>query len=388
MSSSSPPRRPSSRAAAAVLLLAACGGCKAGPMASRGGAAGGEPQTSGSTTKPTMNGPEGGLDGSVLPQTPRGAVEEKFFRVDTLIAQWDAAQHDGHTGEADGLAGRIAAAVDGDFATFASAARGELGVKAQAIAVQALGFSKRAEATDLLVSALKERDAALVGNALIGLKLRADPNTPLPPLIDLLRANFTEARRYAPLALANVVLAREKVGRPVESRTAEEAMTGLVGLIRDRDPYVRLHAAKAMGALRRSEAIDFLVLLLRDEHPTIRIAAAAALERVGDPRAFPPIVALLDEMPAEQKPIVREILVSFAERLQGRPLTEPEVKGLDVSPRAWDRWFASRDAKGRLSTAPPPTTGTPNGFPPPPPPPSPPPPPRTFGEPSLAPPPR
>ena len=380
-------RRAPLRLAAALLTLAASTGCKAGPFGPRTPAEGDAAQTSGSAPKPSVNDAEGGLDGSVLPRTARGAVEEKFFRVDTLISQWDAAQHDGQTAEADGLAGRIAAAVDGDFATFDSASKGALGVKGQAIAVQALGFSRRAEATDLLVSTLKERDAALVGNALIGLKLRADPNTPLPPLIDLLRANFTEARRYAPLALANVVLAREKVGRPVESRTAEEAMTGLVGLIRDRDPYVRLHAAKAMGALRRSEAIDFLVLLLRDEHPTIRIAAAAALQRVGDPRAFPPIVALLDEMPADQKPIVREILVSFAERLQGGPLTEAEVKGLDVSPRAWDRWFASRDGKGRAPA--PPSSGVPAGPPPPPPPPPPtslPPAPRSFGEPSLLPP--
>ena len=302
-----------------------------------------------------MDGAEGGAPpGSILPRTARSDVEEKFFRVDTLISQWDAAQHDGHVEQADGLAGRIGAAVDGDLATFASAARGEIGVKAQTIAVQALGFSKRPEATDLLVAALTERDAALVGNALIGLKLRADPATPLPPLVDLLRASFTEARRYASLALANVVLAREKVGRPVESRTIAEAMTGLVGLIRDRDPYVRLHAAKAMGALRQSESIDFLVLLLKDEHPTIRIAAASALERVGDPRAFPPIIALLDDMPPDQKPVVREILVSFAERLQGGPLSDAEKTTLDVSPRAWDRWFASRDGARRPRPPPPP----------------------------------
>ncbi len=366
------------RSAAVLAAVVALGGCKAGPFGARSGAAAPGDPTSGSAAKPSVEGPEGSaLPGSILPNTPRGAVEEKFFRVDTLLSQWDAAQHDGEATQADGLAARIAASVDGDFALFASAAKGEQGVKGQTIAVQALGFSKRAEATDLLVSALTEQDAALVGNALIGLKLRADPATPLPPLVDLLRA------RFAPLALANVVLAREKVGRPVESRTAQEAMTGLVGLIRDRDPYVRLHAAKAMGALRQSESIDFLVLLLKDEHPTIRIAAAAALERIGDPRAFPPIIALLDEMVPDQKPIVREILVSFAERLQGRPLAEAEKQALDVSPRAWDRWFASRD--GGRAASPSPTSGTPAPPPPPSSVPMPPPPPG-LGEPVLLPP--
>lgn len=364
MRSSLTMRSPPSRLAAALLVLAAAAGCKSGPHAARTGEDGKTAGADGSAS-----GGEGGAPpGSILPRTARSDVEEKFFRVDTLIAQWDAAQHDGHVEQADGLAGRIGAAVDGDMATFASAARGEIGVKAQAIAIQALGFSKRPEATDLLVSALTERDAALVGNALIGLKLRADPATPLPPLVDLLRASFTEARRYASLALANVVLAREKVGRPVESRTIAEAMTGLVGLIRDRDPYVRLHAAKAMGALRQSESIDFLVLLLKDEHPTIRIAAASALERVGDPRAFPPIIALLDDMPPDQKPFVREILVSFAERLQGRALSDAEKKALDVSPRAWDRWFASRDGQRRPTA---PAAPSDSSYPSPPPPPEP-----------------
>ncbi len=373
-------RRPPVRLAAALLALAASTGCKSGPMAARTGAAGAD----GKTTGAGADGSEGGAPpGSILPRTARSDVEEKFFRIDTLISQWDAAQHDGDADQADGLAGRIAAAVDGDMATFASASRGEIGVKAQTIAVQALGFSRRPEATDLLVAVLTERDAALVGNALIGLKLRADPATPLPPLVDLLRAGFTEARRYASLALANVVLAREKVGRPVESRMVSEAMTGLVGLIRDRDPYVRLHAAKAMGALRQSESIDFLVLLLKDEHPTIRIASAAALERVGDPRAFPPIIALLDDMPPDQKPFVREILVSFAERLQAAPLSEEEKKALDVSPRAWDRWFASRDGPHRGTAPAAPSESSTPPFPAHPAPPAAPEPlpPRAFGEP-------
>src|SRR5262249_32297165 len=158
------------------------------------------------------------------------------------------------------LADKVGAEVDADFATFAASSRGEHGLRAQHLAVQALGFSKRAEATDLLVTRLSGDDGALVGNALIGLKLRADPATPLPPLLALLRVDMAEARRYAPLALANVVLARDRVGRPVEEPLADQAMTGLVGLAHDRDPFVRLHAAKAMGALRRPEATDFLVI--------------------------------------------------------------------------------------------------------------------------------
>jgi HEAT repeat protein len=277
--------------------------------------------------------------------TPRQLQErdQRFFRVDALIKQWDAAQMDGREAEADGLAVKIGEEADADFGTFATAARGEVTVQAQHLAVKALGFSRNPQATPILVERLQSEDMPLVGNALIALKLRSDPNTALPPIVRLLRSNAKEARRYAPLALANVVLARDRAGRPVETAIAREAMTGLVGLVQDRDPFVRLHAAKAMGALRSPDAVDFLVLLLKDEHVKIRIAAAAGLERIGDMRAFPQVIALLDAVDAEQKPIVRDLLISYAERLQGAPLTDAEKASLDTSPRAWDRWYSQRD---------------------------------------------
>src|SRR5205814_1866739 len=120
------------------------------------------------------------------------------------------------------------------------------------------------------------------------------------------------------------------------------AMAGLVGLLEDHDPVVRLHVAKAMGALRVPEANDFLGVLLKDDHVRIRIAAASALERIGDPRAFPKVIELLDAVDDTEKPLVREILVSYAARIQGAPLTAEQRAQLDVSPRAWDRWYGAR----------------------------------------------
>jgi hypothetical protein len=270
------------------------------------------------------------------------AREDRWYRIDALIAEWDAVQQDGRDQDAAVLADKVAAEVDGDFDGVVAALRGEHGVKGEHLGVKAMGFSKRPEATALLVEKLRTEDPSLVANALIELKLRADPETPLQPIVTLLRASFVEARRYAPLALANIAAARERVRRPIEEAFADQAMTGLVGLVQDRDPYVRLHTAKAMGALRRPEATDFLVLLLRDEHVRIRLAAAAALERIGDPRAFPQVVRLMDDVPHDQKAIVRDVLASYAERLQGRPLAPTEVAAMGISPTAWDRWYVDR----------------------------------------------
>jgi hypothetical protein len=309
---------------AALLGTAAVCGCKSGPMAD------GKRPSASKGDEPR---------GSLPPPSERS---ERLFRVDTLVMQWDSAQADGRDEETATLAEKIGQEVDADFATFRDAARGGIDLRSQSLAVKALAFSKNPEALDILVARLAESDPDLVANALIGIKLRSDPSTPIPPLVTLLRSKAPAIRRFAPLAFANVLIARETARLPLDPQLAPRAMGGLVGLLEDRDPVVRLHVAKAMGALRAAEASDFLVLMLKDEHPRIRIAAAAALERVGDPRAFPKIVELLDEIDEEQKPLVREILVSYAGRIQGAPLSPEQRAQFDVSPRAWDRWFASR----------------------------------------------
>lgn len=277
----------------------------------------------------------------VLPKPPSSAHDEQFFRVEGLVSQWDAAQADGHERDAEAFAAKIREEVDRDFATFSAASRGDYGVKAQYVGIKALGFSANPVATPLLADRLGDADPRLVGNALIGLKIRSDPRTPLPAIVSLIRSPLPEPRRFAPLALANVVLARERAGIPLESRTADDAETGLVALVRDHDPVVRLHVAKAFGALRRSTANDYLAILLGDEHVQIRLAAAAALERIGDPRSFPKVVDLLDTVPDDAKPVVRDVLLSYAERIRGSPLTPAERTSLGTSRRAWDLWFAA-----------------------------------------------
>jgi hypothetical protein len=316
----------------AVAAALALGACKSQPKAA-------EPASG------NLTGVAGGSDAVAVAGGPTGGLTERdmrFVRVDSLIVQWDGQQSDGREEEARALAGKIREEVDADYPAFVSFARGEAGLRRQYLGVQALGFASDRGATSILVDRLAEGDPQLVGNALIALKLRADPATPLPPIDRLLHANAVEPKRFSPLALANVVLARERANLAVSGQDAAEAMTGLVGLIQDRDPIVRLHAAKAMGALRRPEAIDFLVLLLKDEHPRIRVAAAAALERIGDPRAFPQVVALLDGTDQDIKPFVRDVLFSYAERLTGAPLAEAQRASLGLSARAWDRWFADR----------------------------------------------
>lgn len=325
-----------------LLSVLALGGCKDGPTGQAGAAAGRAASRGGSATDRPPD--------SALPASSLGRErEDRWFRIDALMTNWDAVQQEGRDQEAGVLAAKLREEVDADYDELAAAARGAHGVRAEHLGVKALAFSGRPAATDVLVNALRTRDASLLGNALIALKVRADPATSLPPLVALLRDGTAEARRYAPLAFANVALARERAGRPVEEATVDQAMTGLLGLVQDRDPYARLHAAKAMGALRRPESTDFLVLLLRDDHVRIRLAAAAALERIGDPRAFPQVVRLLESVPEESKSVVRDVLASYAERIQRGPLPAGKAQELGTSAIAWDRWYSDHVA-GRSTT--------------------------------------
>jgi len=311
---------------------------------------------------PTATGP---LPSQPTPGDPRML---RFHKVDMLVAQWDVAQASARTDQAEALAQQIRAEVDGAFPDFVSASRGEMGMRLQYAAVGALGFSARPQATNALLDRLADTDPQLVGNTLIALKIKADPETPLAPILKMVTANAPAPRRYAPLAVANIVEARWRTGRGVDQAMQNTATHVLSGVVADRDPYVRLHVAKALGALRGPGTFDLLMILMKDEEIRIRLAAAVGLERVGNPEGFPEVVLLLGDAPDELKPTVRDLLASYAGRLQGTPLDPQDVTRLGLSPQAWQRWFGEyaalrglRFERGAAPGKPPGAAGT---FPP------------------------
>jgi hypothetical protein len=281
-----------------------------------------------------------------------------------LIAQWDAAQSDGRAPQAEELAKRIRERVDRSYAQYAALAGGSDGAKLQYLGVVALGFSASPDATRVLVERLGERDPNLVGNALIALKLRADPDTPLPALLRFLQTDAEVPRRYAPLALANVLEARARAGRSPEPGLERTALSLLAGVVADRDPFVRLHVAKALGALSVPGAEDYLFVLTKDAHSRIQVAAATALARRGDPVGFDEVVRLLHEAPDQGKPLLAGVLATYASRLEGRPLPEADVERMGTSPISWNRWFNEwklRHGATKANPIPPPPPPRPTG---------------------------
>jgi hypothetical protein len=277
---------------------------------------------------------------------PEDAEAERFRRADLLISQWDAAQTGGRTEASEELFHEMRQEVDRAYPVFVSAARGERGLMREYLGVSALGFASNPGATAVLVERLRSEDPRLVGNALIAIRLREDPDTNLRPVIQMMGAKATGPRRYAPLAVASVLDARQRRGVATDRAEQQAAAHMLSNLVVDQDPYVRLHAAKALGALGSPGTQDLLTIQLKDEHVRIQVAAAAALERIGDPRAFPDVVRLLEEAPEDVKPIVRDILASYAARIQGAPLAQADVERIGTSAIGWTSWYNQHRGRG------------------------------------------
>ncbi len=306
----------------------------------------------------------------------------RFARVEELLLRWDNLRNNGRPVEAGAIASRLRNEIDPAFGDFERAAKGELGLHAQYLAASALGFSADPRATEVLTAIVAgHRDAKLVGNALIALSVRADPRTPGQVLLARIAPEQgTSVKRYAPLALANVLDARRAAGLPVDARFENQAISRLAPLAVGQDPATRLHVAKALGSLRDPGAIEPLAVLTKDPKMRVRWAAAASLERTGDPRGFPEVVRLLHEVAPDSKHVIRDILIDYAAKLQGRPLTPSEVSRLGTGARAWSGWFNQLRKSGRLRTpsptpapasfpkptAPPPSTPPPGTAPPPP----------------------
>ena len=273
----------------------------------------------------------------IAPNDPRMPT---LAKIDGLIIEWDQAQNAGQVDQARVLEEQLRYEADTHHATLDQAARGEQGLAAQYLAASALGFSSNPESTRTLVQLLRTNDARLVGNALIALKLRADPETPLGPILAWIKPNAASApRRYAPLALANVIEARFRAGRPSESGTSATAIARLAQMVDDGDPVVRLHTARAYGAIRTPATVEPLKQLVADDHARVQWAAAAALAETGDMRGFPAVLRLLDETPPESKHLIRDVLITYANRMQNGPLSDGQLAQLGTGTRAWSQWF-------------------------------------------------
>ena len=137
------------------------------------------------------------------------------------------------------------------------------------IAAAGLGFSDDEAALGALIAALDDPDQDVEHQALLGLGLLADPDTPVDPLLERLRGS-TEglARNNAAYAVFRLVRADVR---------DEELATALRLALLDDEPSVRAQAAAALGVMADPDSIDALSGLLDDELDFVYVAAVRSL---------------------------------------------------------------------------------------------------------------
>lgn len=112
---------------------------------------------------------------------------------------------------------------------------------------------------------------------------------------------FALAKLKAYDALAAVVL--EPSGQPklswwpvafaLQRLEDPRALRPLIALLTDRDPYTRAFAAKGLGAMKDRAAVDALIPLVGDPDRPVAIEAIRSLGRIGGSAAAPSMIALL-----------------------------------------------------------------------------------------------
>jgi putative membrane-bound dehydrogenase-like protein len=90
------------------------------------------------------------------------------------------------------------------------------------------------------------------------------------PLVQLLGSRHAELRREAARALGQ------------RSAPLDEARAGIIALVGDAEPTVRLHAVIALGRIGQADAIPAVLPVLADPDVFLAFSARAALRRIGD----------------------------------------------------------------------------------------------------------
>jgi len=88
--------------------------------------------------------------------------------------------------------------------------------------------------------------------------------------------------------------------------------------IRDRDASVRAAAARGLATHGTADDADLLIEALGDDEPLVRRAAAIGLQRVHDPAAIDPLLALLDPAAEPEATIRVEAALALGQYANGR----------------------------------------------------------------------
>ena len=142
------------------------------------------------------------------------------------------------------------------------------------IAAAALGFTRDPDVLSPLLDALEDPDSRLVGNALLGLTVLEDPNTPTERITSILRYDDDPQLRWSA-----AYCTRTLVERGVRNDEITEA--GRSGIL-DPEPVVRAQCCLLLATLGDGDSYGTMEALLKDPVPLVSAAAVGALGLLGE----------------------------------------------------------------------------------------------------------
>ncbi len=290
---------PLSLAAGLVLLLGSSASCRSAPPES----------------KPYAPAPD---------EEPPVSIGVYVTKLDALVAQWNDAMTRPPTQRnlnlRLGLERELAKQVKQRFEELRATLESSRVTPARAILAAALGFAKEAGALNPILNALSDPAQDVRENALLGLGILADPNTP----IDRVALHLSEERSEG--EQSNAAFALKRLGQA--GARMDGALPALRAGLRYPSGAVRLQCAAALGVVRDAPSGPELVVLLRDERSLVAAAAANALGQIGDPSAIP---ALIQGLAAKDLAVREESRSALTRMNSGEDL------GADSGP--WRRWW-------------------------------------------------
>ncbi|MFQ5849877.1 MAG: HEAT repeat domain-containing protein [Candidatus Binatia bacterium] len=122
----------------------------------------------------------------------------------------------------------------------------------------------------------------------------------------------------------------------------KNAVPSLIEYLDKRETYQwgKILTMNALGSLRDSRAVDSLLRKLKNENPFLRRSAALALVQIGDKRAIPGIIGLLNDKEGWLKRLAQGLLFKLT---KGKFSGEPP-RGYE----AWLKWYRRRGQHLRI----------------------------------------
>jgi len=159
------------------------------------------------------------------------------------------------------------------------------------VASAALAFSGDSKVLPLILNNLKDDDKNVRANALLGLGVLADPDTPLTPIYDAVsEPDVTDA------VVANGAFAALELARILREDPSGNLSSILGPMLTNSRAAIRAQAATGLGLIRASHLLPKLNdLVLSDADPSVRTAAAFSLGEIGAPGSADPLIRALED---------------------------------------------------------------------------------------------